>query len=144
MRKFERIKGSNANIPQRATGYSAGYDIATYEETTIMPFSVAYIPTGLKVQIPKDEFFMIVPRSSLFKKHHLIIPNSMGIIDSDYYNNQDNEGHFMIVVLNLSTEPVTIPKNTKIAQGIFVKYFTVDNDNPVCGVRTGGFGSTDR
>ena len=143
MRKFERIKNSNAILPRRGTSYSAGYDIATYEQTTIAPFSTAYIPTGLKVQMPKDEFLMIVPRSSLFKKYHLVVPNSFGVIDSDYYNNGDNEGHFMIVVLNLSTEPITVPAGKKIAQGIFMKYFTTDDDEPIHQIRSGGFGSTD-
>lgn len=143
MRNFERITNSNAILPRRGTSYSAGYDIATYEQTTVAPFSTAYIPTGLKVQMPKNEFLMIVPRSSLFKKYHLIIPNSFGVIDSDFYNNSDNEGHFMIVVLNLSTEPITVPAGEKIAQGIFVKYFTTDDDEPVHQIRSGGFGSTD-
>lgn len=143
MRNFERITNSNAILPRRGTSYSAGYDIATYEQTTVAPFSTAYIPTGLKVQMPKNEFLMIVPRSSLFKKYHLIIPNSFGVIDSDFYNNSDNEGHFMIVVLNLSTEPITVPAGEKIVQGIFVKYFTTDDDEPVHQIRSGGFGSTD-
>ena len=143
MRNFERITNSNAILPRRGTSYSAGYDIATYEQTTVAPFSTAYIPTGLKVQMPKNEFLMIVPRSSLFKKYHLIILNSFGVIDSDFYNNSDNEGHFMIVVLNLSTEPITVPAGEKIVQGIFVKYFTTDDDEPVHQIRSGGFGSTD-
>lgn len=143
MRRFERIKNSVAMLPQRGTEYSAGYDIATYEQTTVAPFSTAYIPTGLKVQIPKDEFLMIVPRSSLFKKYHLIMPNSLGVVDSDFYNNADNEGHFMLPVLNLSTESITIPYGEKIAQGIFIKYLTTDDDSPVLKIRSGGFGSTD-
>lgn len=143
MRKFERIKNSNAILPRRGTSYSAGYDIATYEQTTVAPFSTAYIPTGLKVQMPKDEFLMIVPRSSLFKKYHLMLQNQAAIIDADFYNNADNEGHFMLAVLNLSTEPITVPAGEKIAQGIFVKYFTTDDDEPVHQIRSGGFGSTD-
>lgn len=143
MRRFERIKNSVAMLPQRGTEYSAGYDIATYEQVTVAPFSTAYIPTGLKVQIPKDEFLMIVPRSSLFKKYHLIMPNSLGVVDSDFYNNADNEGHFMLPVLNLSTESITIPYGEKIAQGIFIKYLTTDDDSPVLKIRSGGFGSTD-
>ena len=63
--------------------------------------------------------------------------------NSDYYNNGDNEGHFMIVVLNLSTEPITVPAGEKIAQGIFMKYFTTDDDEPIHQIRSGGFGSTD-
>lgn len=144
VRGFEHIKGSFATTPQRSTSGSAGYDLRAYKTVDIPPMKVAYIPTGLKVYMPKDEYFKIVPRSSLFKKYHCIMPGSEGVIDHDYYNNQENEGHFKIVLLNLSnTETVTVRLGDRIAQGIFCKYLTTDNDKPILDLRTGGFGSTD-
>lgn len=145
MRKFRRIKGSVASYPQRATEGSAGYDIRSYEQVTIRPMECVYINTGLKVYMEKDEVLLVAPRSSLFKKYHCIVPNSLGVIDSDFVNNLDNEGHFVVPLYNLSTtESVTIPFGERIAQGIFTKYLTVDDDSPVFKERTGGFGSTDK
>ena len=129
MRKFERIKGSTADFPQRAT--------------VINPMECKNIPTGLKVKLNKDEYLQLVARSSLYKKYNCIIPGGFGVIDADYYNNTDNEGHFMIPLLNLSNTPVFIPFGERIAQGIFVKYLKTNDDLPVLQVRKGGFGSTD-
>ena len=138
MRKFERIKGSTADFPQRATEKSAGYDIKSYGATVINPMECKNIPTGLK-----DEYLQLVARSSLYKKYNCIIPGGFGVIDADYYDNTDNEGHFMIPLLNLSNTPVFIPFGERIAQGIFVKYLKTNDDLPVLQVRKGGFGSTD-
>lgn len=143
MRKFERIKESTADFPQRATEKSAGYDIKAYVATVINPMECKNIPTGLKVKLNKDEYLQLVARSSLYKKYNCIIPGGFGVIDADYYNNTDNEGHFMIPLLNLSNTPVPIPFGERIAQGIFVKYLKTDDDVPVLQVRKGGFGSTD-
>lgn len=143
MRKFERIKGSTADFPQRATEKSAGYDIKAYGTTVINPMECKNIPTGLKVKLNKDEYLQLVARSSLYKKYNCIIPGGFGVIDADYYNNTDNEGHFMIPLLNLSNTLVFIPFGERIAQGIFVKYLKTNDDLPVLQVRKGGFGSTD-
>lgn len=143
MKKFERIKGSTADLPQRATEKSAGYDIKAYGATVINPMECKNIPTGLKVKLNKDEYLQLVARSSLYKKYNCIIPGGFGVIDADYYNNTDNEGHFMIPLLNLSNVPVAIPFGERIAQGIFVKYLKTDDDVPVLQIRKGGFGSTD-
>ena len=143
MRKFERIKGSTADFPQRATEKSAGYDIKAYGTTVINPMECKNIPTGLKVKLNKDEYLQLVARSSLYKKYNCIIPGGFGVIDADYYNNTDNEGHFMIPLLNLSNTLVFIPFGERIAQGIFVKYLKTNDDLPVLQVRKGRFGSTD-
>ena len=86
---------------------------------------------------------MLVNRSSNPKKKNLVIPNSMGIIDADYYGNPDNDGEMMFTFYNLGTEPITIEKGYALGQGIFQKYYTTDNDAAV-GKRTGGFGSTNK
>lgn len=90
-----------------------------------------------------DEFLMLVNRSSNPKKKNLVIPNSMGIIDADYYGNPDNDGEMIFAFYNLGTEPITIEKGYCIGQGIFQKYYKVDDDNAK-EERTGGFGSTTR
>ena len=90
-----------------------------------------------------DEFLMLVNRSSNPKKKNLVIPNSLGIIDADYYNNPDNEGEMMFAFYNFGTEPVKIEKGYALGQGIFIKYGKTEDDKAE-GERTGGFGSTNK
>jgi dUTP pyrophosphatase len=76
-------------------------------------------------------------------KHGLLLSNSVGIIDADYYNNPDNEGHIMVALTNLGQTDFVINKGDRIAQGIFLSYLTSDDDAAGEGaVRQGGFGST--
>ena len=100
------------------------------------------IPTGLKVKMPEDVVLKIHPRSGTGSNCLLQLANQTGIIDSDYYNNPDNEGHIFIPILNLSPYDIEIKKGDKIAQGIFEHYLITDDDE-ANGERTGGFGSTD-
>ena len=88
-----------------------------------------------------DEYLAIHVRSSIAIKRGLMLTNSTGIIDSDYYNNEDNEGHIMIAVYNITDAPVTLEKGERVAQGIFSKYL-LTNDDDARGIRTGGIGST--
>ena len=136
---------SNAGLelPRRRTGSSAGYDLAAAEPVELEPGQVALIPTGLKAYMQQDEVLMLYIRSSLAIKHQLVLMNQVGIIDADYFDNPENEGHIRIAVCNLGTEPFIVEKGMRIAQGIFMRYLTVDGDSPGEGnVRSGGFGST--
>ena len=90
-----------------------------------------------------DEYFMLVNRSSNPFKKGLVLANSVGIIDGDYYNNPDNDGHFMFAYYNFFEEDLLIKKGDVIGQVIFQKYLKVDDDN-ASGKRTGGFGSTNK
>ena len=150
MRKFEkvkRVKDLEFNMPVRKTKYSAGYDRECIETITIPPYKLGdkpiLVPTGLKVYMENDEYFMLINRSSNPKKKNLVIPNSVGIIDADFVDNPENEGEFAFAFYNLGTEPVTIEKGYALGQGIFCKYYTTDDDNAI-GERIGGFGSTNR
>lgn len=100
------------------------------------------VPTGLKVKMPEDVVLKIHPRSGTGSNCLLQLANQTGVIDSDYYNNPDNEGHIFIPILNLSPYDIKIEKGDKIAQGIFEHYLITDDDE-ANGERTGGFGSTD-
>lgn len=104
---------------------------------------VTLVPTGLKAYMQEDEYLGIHIRSSMAIKHGLSLINGQGIIDADYYNNSDNEGHIMIPVMNHGKTAVKIDKGTRIAQGIFVNYLKADDDQAQS-VRTGGMGSTGR
>ena len=140
-RKFANVTGYTNALPQRSTAGSAGYDIASAETVTIKPGELAMIPTGIKAYMPNNEYLAVYPRSSLGIKRLLTMPNNVGIIDSDYFNNDDNEGHIYVPLFNLGKTPQTIEKGERITQGIFTKYLTTTDDNTQ-GKRKGGFGST--
>ena len=149
-RGFEIAKGfenKEIKLPVRKTKYSAGYDIEAAEDTIIPSFKKGIKPTlvktGLKAYMPEDEYLMLCNRSSNPKKKGLVMANSIGIIDSDYYENPDNDGHFMFAFFNIKAEDIEIKKGDVIGQAIFQKYLTVDNDKAE-GERVGGFGSTSK
>jgi len=103
---------------------------------------VTLVPTGVKAKMPDDWFLQLSVRSSLPLKHWLILGNGVGIIDADYYNNPDNEGHIYFQLINLLPFDIVLKKGDCIGQGVFLQYGTVADDN-ADGVREGGFGSTD-
>ena len=130
-------------MPERKTELSAGYDISAAEAVVLEPGKLVMVPTGVKAYMQAGEFLGLHIRSSMAVKKHLMLVNNVGIIDADYYNNADNEGHIMVALLNMGSEAVTIPQGERIAQGIFYNYLTVDDDDKVeKAVRAGGFGST--
>ena len=148
IRGFEIAKGfegQGVNMPVRKTKYSAGYDVEAVEDTVIPPFKAGMNPTliktGLKAYMQEDEYLMLCNRSSNPKKKGLVMANSVGIIDKDYYENPDNDGHFMYAFYNIKEEEIVIKKGEAIGQAIFQKYLIVDQDEAQ-GERMGGFGST--
>lgn len=144
IRGFEVVssfEGQGITIPERKTSQSAGYDIEAGETVTLEPGMVKLVATGIKAFMNYDEYLALHIRSSLGIKKHLMLANSTGIIDSDYYNNNDNEGHIMIGLFNFGQDSVTIEKGQRIAQGIFAKYLKTTEDDAQ-GLREGGIGST--
>ena len=99
------------------------------------------VPTGIKCKLDKDQYLELSVRSSCPLKSWLILANSVGIIDSDYYNNPDNEGEIFFQIINLSPIDIVLKKGDKIGQGIIKHYEIVEDDNAT-GARVGGFGST--
>ena len=99
------------------------------------------VPTGIKCEIPEGFYLELSVRSSCPLKHWLILVNGVGIIDADYYNNPDNEGHIYFQLINLSPFDIILKKGDAIGQGILKKYYVTDDDTAT-GERTGGFGST--
>ena len=128
-------------LPQRMTIGSAGYDFFSPVGFTLHPGETVKFPTGVRVKMVKGWVLMCYPRSGLGFEYRLQLNNTVGIIDSDYYNNEDNEGHIMIALLNYGKETVSLEKGERVAQGIFSKYL-ITNDDDATGIRTGGIGST--
>ena len=131
------------SLPKRATSGSAGYDFFAPFAFSLPPGATIKIPTGIRAKMDENWVLKIYPRSGLGFKFRLQMNNTVGIIDADYYDNPDNEGHIFIALINHSEIPVSIHKGMRIAQGIFYKYLTADVDQADIGkTRKGGFGST--
>ncbi len=147
-RGFEIAKGfenANINLPVRSTKNSAGYDIEAAEDCIVPAFKLGQKPvlvkTGLKAYMESDEVLILANRSSNPGKKGLILANSIGVVDSDYYGNPDNDGHIMFAFYNFKDEDIEIKKGERIGQAMFQKYLVTDDDI-ASGERTGGFGST--
>lgn len=149
VRGFEIAKGwedKDIHIPIRKTARAAAYDIEAAEDIVIPVYKPGIkptlIPTGLKAYCQDDECYFLLSRSGGPKKG-LLTPHGLGLIDADYYENPDNDGHFMVQVFNCSDHELEIKKGDAVAQVVFMKYLVCDGDNAT-GKRQGGFGSTDK
>lgn len=165
VKRFENIEDS-IRLPERSTGRSAGNDFYAVEDVTIEPvlFKViknwvckilnkdyddyekitpTLVRTGIKAYMLEDEALMLYNRSSNPKKLGLILANGVGVVDSDYYNNPDNDGEIGFLFYNIYPFPVTIKTGEKVGQGVFQKFLKADNDD-VTTERLGGYGSTGR
>lgn len=157
-RGFETAKGFESYavpLPSRSTKNSAGYDFVAIEDCEIPSLygqliekitkkesvKPTMVRTGVKAYMEEDEVLYIYNRSSNPIKKGLVLANSVGVVDSDYYGNPDNDGHIMFAFYNFMPFTVKISKGDKIGQGVFAKFLKADNDNETK-ERTGGFGST--
>ena len=147
IRGFEVAKGwedLGVRLPEQATEHSAGYDFFAVEDEVVEPtssqgmFSPRLIPTGVKAYMRPDEMLMLANRSSNPKKR-LVLANGIGVIDSDYYENEDNDGHIMFAFWNPTDLPVIIKKGDKIGQGVFLNFLRADGSDTKT-KRKGGFG----
>ena len=147
MRRFEVVRDEHRKhpnveikLPTRATTHSAGYDFYSPVDVIIEPGKSCFFFTDIKANIYWDNVLMLYVRSSM-GKHPVVIANGTGIIDSDYYSNEDNDGNIGFRLLNLGDKPYEIKIGDRIGQGVFLKYGTVKDDNTTA-ERKGGFGST--
>lgn len=148
LRGFEKIS-EYANVdfpmPVRKTKFSAGYDFCVPEDVVLEPGVLKLVPTGIKAYMQEGEYLGMHIRSSMAVKRRIQLVNNVGIIDADYYNNPDNEGHIMLAMMNMSDEKITLNKGECVAQGIFYNYLLADDDDKSeKAVRGGGFGSTSK
>jgi dUTP pyrophosphatase len=171
--KVKRFENVDLPLPIRKTAQSAGYDFVVAEDIIIPPYSelvekmnayrpvitptldvaaaaikaanakISLVSTGMKCKLEEGTYLELSVRSSCPLKHWLILGNSVGIIDADYYNNPDNEGEIFFQIINLSPFDIQLKRGDAIGQGIIKSYLTTEDDNAT-GERTGGFGSTDK
>ena len=151
MRKFEMVRDEFIDFredltfvsPHRSTDHSAGYDFFAPTTYVIQPGESAIIPTYFKAYMNPDEVLLITPRSSFGYNYDMQIKSTIGVIDADYVDNEDNDGNIIIGVKNNSNKVLTIEAGKHFAQGIFIKYLTTDDDIEYPKkVRSGGIGST--
>ena len=148
LRGFEKIAKYaevDFKMPERKTQKSAGYDFCLPEDVVLEPGKLQLVPTGVKAYMQDNEYLGMHIRSSMAVKRHLMLVNNVGIIDADYYNNADNEGHIMLALLNTGDEALALPKGECVAHGIFYNYLVADGDEDIAkNVRGGVFGSTSK
>ena len=171
--KVSRFAEIDLPMPVRKTAQSAGYDFVVAEDIIIPPYKelvekmeehkpvflaglndaatavkeagakVSLVSTGMKCQLDEGTYLELSVRSSCPLKHWLVLGNSVGIIDADYYNNPDNEGEIFFQIINLAPFAIQLKRGDAIGQGIIKPYLVTEDDNAT-GERTGGFGSTDK
>ena len=129
-------------LPKRSTKSSAGYDFFAIKDFEIKPGEIIKIPSGYKAKLNDGEVLLLFVRSSMGFKHNIRLINQVGIIDADYYNNPDNEGHIFVGLQNEGKETYVIKKGSAYLQGIFVNYLTCNDI--VDKKRLGGIGSTNK
>lgn len=136
---------NNIIIPKRETKGSAGHDIACPISFHILPHDKIIVPSGIKAYFSPDEietwFLALYDRSSLSIKRGVNLTNQTAIIDSDYYENPDNEGDMLIALTNTNDHIVKFKAGERIIQGIFMIHGITEDDDAE-GERTGGVGST--
>lgn len=137
--QFRKNKGE-IKLPTRSTEHSAGYDIYSPIDVTIQPNESVVIWTDIKAHMYYDNVFFVMPRSSM-GKHRIMIANTIGVIDADYYYEETTGGNIGLNLLNLSNAPYEIKVGDRIGQGVFLKY-GITKDDSTTTKRTGGFGST--
>lgn len=169
-----RYQDQGLHLPYRTTQQAAGYDFECAEDFTLpsiwrhdvlhafkrlrqqAPLTTAeleaghhdlkpwLVPTGIKAYMAPGEVLILANRSSNPLKHNLILPNGVGVIDADYYDNEKNEGEIFVQLVNVGLSDVVIKKGQRIAQGIFMPYYLADDEQAPQQERQGGFGSSDR
>ena len=145
IRGFELVSSfTDENLlPKRETAHAAGYDLKVAVRTVLAPGEIVLVPTGVKAYMQPTEVLYLYDRSSNPRKKGLVLINSVGVIDKDYYNNPDNEGHMFMQMRNFTDEEVVIEKGERVVQGVFMPFLVADGDeNQEKEERTGGFGST--
>ncbi len=142
--KDDEVTYQQFSLPMRSTKHSAGYDFKAIYDFSIEPGEQKRIFTGVKAKMEEDEVLMLYVRSSMGIKHGIRMSNGVGIIDSDFYNNPTNEGHFSFTLYNASDKTYHVKRGEAFGQGIFQKFLTVNDEAEIQTERTYGFGSTNK
>lgn len=128
----------NAQLPTRGSEHAAGLDLYAIEPALIKPSAQVKIPTGLAVEIPRNHYGRVAPRSGLAVNHGVNV--HAGVVDSDY------RGEIHVCLINHGNQPVDIRPGDRIAQLIIeqIRIMPATWANELAGTErgAGGFGST--
>lgn len=141
IKEMRKNEGVEIQLPTRGSKISAGYDFYSPIAVTIQPNETALIWTDIKSYMQEGEVLLVDVRSSIGIKKGLMLSNTIGVIDADYYSNVKNDGNIGISLRNMSNKPVIIEQGERIAQGIFTPFLISDNGN-TDKERIGGIGSS--
>lgn len=136
---------NNIQLPKRATHGSAGYDFYwPYKRNTISAGSCILIPTGIKCNIENGWCLVLLPKSGLGTKHRVSLENTIGLVDSDYYNCETTEGHIYVKLSNDDRDgrSICFDEGVSFCQGVFLPYGLAEDEVMSENIRTGAFGST--
>lgn len=144
-RGFEIVKSNmrktdgEIKLPTRGTSKAMAYDFYANANYTVKPNEIVKIWTDVKAYMQDDECLILNVRSSMGGK--FMLANTQGWIDSDYYENEDNDGNIGIFLKNISDKTLNIVKGDRIAQGAFFNFLVAENGN-TNNKRKGGWGSS--
>ena len=145
-RGFEKLReyenDETVKLPVRSTKGSAAYDLYAKESATIKSGEKHKFKLGVKAYMQEDEALFIITRSGNGTKRRVTLANNIGLIDSDYYDNEDNEGELIVMLANDGTDDFEVKPGDRIAQAFFQKILLADDDSVLAKMRKGGFGST--
>lgn len=147
--EYEKSDGELAyedlKLPTRSTAKAGGYDVISTKTFTLKVGETITVPTGFKAYMQDGEILMLAPRSGVGFKYQIQLANTIGVGDGDYYNCEDNEGHYFVRLVNRGTKDWEVKAGDRIIQAMFMPILLVDGDDFNSGnVRKGGFGSTDK
>ncbi|HEO7581891.1 TPA: dUTP diphosphatase, partial [Streptococcus agalactiae] len=115
VRGFELVSqfSNKELLPKRETAHAAGYDLKVAKKTVIEPGEITLVPTGIKAHMQPGEVLYLYDRSSNPRKKGIVLINSVGVIDGDYYNNQVNEGHIFAQMQNITDQAVILEEGER-------------------------------
>ena len=134
-----------SSVPKAQTPGSAAVDLASAGVYIIRHHDVTYVPTQIRVAIPAGYFGMLSLRSGWAAKNHCVMPNGVGVIDSDY------RGEIIVPVYSLQPHNFVLSSHVRFAQLTLIKCETVELDMITGDMfdefysterNSGGFGST--
>lgn len=144
-------------LPRASTPYSAGFDFCSPLTIDVPTNQIIWIPTGIRWVVNHENVaeafgemvglqLQLYPRSGLSTKFGIRLANTVGIVDSDY-SDSDNEGHIILAMIRDMTSvfnpPIfRFPQGDRVAQGIVQPYIKNMKFTKADASRNGGFGST--
>lgn len=113
------IKRFDKDFPLPAPEKGAAcFDLICRETVTIPSHTIKAIPQNVAIKIPEGYALLLFTRSSTPLRKGLMLANGVGVVDSFYCGDKDENLAFLF---NITDKPVTVEAGDKIVQGMIVK-----------------------